>query len=186
MCRREYVRSPMTSHARPATGPLPMQSLAARFPWRFDVPLLLSIALVLLAQGLTMPAMEIRALIFWVDQYSIISNIQNFYENDKRPAAIALTLCSVIYPAGKIMLLLFLWLAPFPSSWRSRGVRVMRLLGRWSMVDVFAVTAIVAGSRTVGLLIDARPLNGIYVYAGAILVLMIATMLVDRLASHGR
>ena len=163
-----------------------MQSLAARFPWRFDVPLLLSVALVLLAQGLTMPAMEIRALIFWVDQYSIISNIQNFYEHGKRPAAIALTICSVVYPAGKILLLLFMWLAPFPASWRSRGVRVMRLLGRWSMVDVFAVTAIVAASRTVGFLVDARPLSGIYVYAGAIFVLMIATILLDRLAEHGR
>ncbi len=163
-----------------------MQSLAARYPWRLDVPLLLSVSLVLLAQGLTMPAMEIRALIFWVDQYSIISNIQNLYVKGKEPAAIALAVCSVGYPSVKILALLFLWLAPFPASWRSRCVHLMRLLGRWSLVDVFAVTAIVVGSRTLGLLVDAKPLIGIYVYAASIIVLMLATVLLDRLASHGR
>ena len=163
-----------------------MQSLAARYPWRLDVPLLLSASLVLLAQGLTMPAMEIRALIFWVDQYSILSNIQNLHHAGKESAAIALAVCSVVYPSVKILVLLFLWLSPFPASWRSRCVHLMRMLGRWSMVDVFAVTAIVAASRTVGLLLDARPLTGIYVYAASIVVLMIATVLLDRLASHGR
>lgn len=163
-----------------------MQSLATRYPWRFDVPLLLSISLVLLAQGLTMPAMEIRALIFWVNEYSILSNIQNLFDHHKLPAAFTLLGCSVVYPAAKILVLLFLWLSPFPAKWRHRSVRLMRLLGRWSLVDVFAVTAVVAGSRTVGFLLDARPLPGIYVYAASIFVLMMATVLLDRLASHGR
>ena len=163
-----------------------MQPLAARHPWRFDIPLLLSISLVLLARGLTMPAMEIRTLIFWVDQYSIISNIHNLYEHGKIPAAAALALCSIAYPVLKIAVLFFLWLAPFPETWRRRFVHLLRMLGRWSMLDVLAVTAIVAGSRTLGFLVDADPLPGIYVYGFSILVLMIATMMVDRLAWHGR
>jgi uncharacterized paraquat-inducible protein A len=163
-----------------------MQPLAAQHPWRFDIPLLLSISLVLLARGLTMPAMEIRTLIFWVDQYSIISNIQNLYAHGKRPAAVALTLCSIAYPMLKIGALFFLWLAPFPATWRSRCVHLLRMLGRWSLLDVLVVTAIVAGSRTIGFLVDAGPLPGIYVYGGAIIVLMIATVLMDRLAQHGR
>ena len=163
-----------------------MQPLAARHPWRFDVPLLLSISLVLLARGLTMPAMEIRTLIFWVDRESIISNIQNLYLHGKLPAAIALAGCSIVYPVLKISVLFFLWLAPFPATWRRRLVRLLRLLGRWSLMDVLAVTAIVAGSRTLGFLVDVRPLGGIYVYGVSILLLMIATVLMDRLARHGR
>jgi paraquat-inducible protein A len=163
-----------------------MQPLAARHPWRFDVPLLLSISLVLLARGLTMPAMEIRTLIFWVDQYSIISNIRNLYEHGKVPAAVALALCSIAYPVLKIAALFFLWLAPFPAKWRGRLVHLLRMLGRWSMLDVLAVTAIVTGSRTLGFLVDASPLPGIYVYGFSILVLMIVTMIMDRLAWHGR
>ena len=162
-----------------------MQPLAARHPWRFDIPLLLSTSLVLLALGLTMPAMQIRTLIFWVDQYSIISNIQNLYQHGKVPAATALMLCSIVYPVLKIGVLFFLWLAPFPATARRRLVRLLRLLGRWSLLDVLAVTVIVAGSRTLGFLVDARPLPGIYVYGVAILVLMIATVLMDRLTRHG-
>ena len=97
-----------------------MQSLAARHPWRFDVPLLLTVSLVLLAQGLTMPALEIRALIFWRDQYSIIENIENLWDQGRVPAAVILAVCSVIYPATKIFALFFLWLAPFPAKWRRR------------------------------------------------------------------
>ncbi len=163
-----------------------MQPLAARHPWRFDVPLLLSISLVLLARGLTMPAMEIRTLIFWVDQYSIITNIQNLLRHGKVPAAAALALCSIAYPALKIAALFFLWLAPFPGTWRRRLVHLLRLLGRWSLLDVLAVTAIVAGSRTLGFLVDVKPMPGIYVYGLSILVLMIATILMDKLARHGR
>jgi paraquat-inducible protein A len=163
-----------------------MQSLAGRHPWRLDIPLLLSISLVLLARGLTMPAMEIRTLIFWVDQYSIITNIQNLWAHGKRPASVALALCSIAYPLIKISSLCFLWLVPFPATWRSRFVRSLRLLGRWSLLDVAAVTVIVVGSRTLGFLVDANPLGGIYVYAAAICLLMAATILMDRLARHGR
>lgn len=129
-----------------------------------------------------MPAMEIRALIFWVDRQSIISNIENLYDDGKRPAAIILAACSTAYPLMKILALLFLWLAPFPPNWRKRLVRLFRLLGRWSMLDVFAVTAIVAGSTAVGFLVDIRPLPGIYVYAAGIVALMLATLLMDQLA----
>ncbi len=158
-----------------------VQSLAERHPWRIDVPLLLFGSLVLLAFGLTMPAMEMRALFFWRDQFSIIRNIQNLYHDGKPEAAVLLAACSVAYPALKIAALFVLWLAPCPARWRRRVVRALRALGRWSMLDVFAVTAIVVGSGAIGPL-EASPRPGIYVYAGAIFVLMLATVLMDRLA----
>ena len=70
-----------------------MHSLAARHPWRFDVPLLLCISLVLLAQGLTMPVMQITAFIFWRSEFTIIENIIHLYETDKRPAAFVRASC---------------------------------------------------------------------------------------------
>ena len=162
-----------------------VESLAARHPWRVDLPVLLVVSFVLLVQGLTMPAMEIRAFLFWRDQYSIVSNIQTLYEDKQRTAAMVLAGCSVAYPAIKIAALFFLWIVPFPAGWRSGFVRALRLLGRWSMLDVFAVTAIVVGSRAIGPL-QAKPLPGVYVYAASIFVLMIVTVLMDRLARHGR
>lgn len=162
-----------------------MYSLASRHPWRLDVPLLLSVSLVLLAQGLTMPALQITAFIFWRSEFSILENIQRLYEGDRRPAALVLAACSVGYPAAKITLLFVLWLMPAPARWRRGCVRLLRLLGRWAMLDVLAITALVVGSRSV-FLVDAKPLPGIYVYAAAIFILMIVTMLMDTLARHGR
>jgi len=162
-----------------------MHSLAARHPWRFDVPLMLSVSLVLLAQGLTMPAMQITAFIFWRSEYTIIENILHLYETDRRPAAIVVAVSAVVYPALKIMALFFLWLAPFPARWRRRCVRLLRLLGRWSMLDVMAITVLVVGSSSI-FLVEAKPLTGIYVYAAAIFVLMFATVLMDTLARDGR
>ena len=162
-----------------------MYSLAARHPWRLDVPLLLSVSLVLLFQGLTMPAMQITAFIFWRSEFSILENIQRLYEGDRRPAAIALALGSVLYPAFKIALLFVLWLMPSPARWRRGCVRVLRMLGRWALLDVFAITVLVVGSRSI-FLVEAKPLTGIYVYAAAIIVLMTATVLMDTLARNGR
>src|SRR5262249_23734351 len=129
-----------------------MQSLAARHPWRLDVPLLLCTSLVLLAQGLTRPALEIHALIFWNEQFSILSNIASMYGEGRHGTALLLAGCSVVYPALKIMTLLVLWAVPFPPRFRSRIVRALRLLGRWAMIDVLTITAIVAVSRTVAFL----------------------------------
>ncbi len=162
-----------------------MYSLAARHPWRLDVPLLLSVSLVLLFAGLTMPAMQITAFIFWRSEFSILENIQRLYEGNRHPAAIALAFCSVIYPAFKIALLFVFWLMPAPARWRRGCVHMLRLLGRWALLDVFAITVLVVGSRAV-FLVEAKPLMGIYVYAAAILVLMTATVLMDALAHDER
>ena len=97
-----------------------------------------------------------------------------------------LTLCSVAYPLAKIVVLSALWLAPFPARGRRSIVRVMRLLGRWSLIDVIAVTMIVVGSRSIGFLVNARPLTGCYVYAASIITLMLATVLMDWLARPRR
>ena len=162
-----------------------MYSLASRHPWRLDVPLLLCASLVLLAQGLTMPALQITAFIFWRSEFSILENIQRLYEGDRQPAAVALAACSVGYPVAKITVLFVMWLMPAPARWRRGCVHLLRLLGRWALVDVLAITALVVGSRSI-FLVEAKPLPGIYVYGAAIFVLMIATMLMDTLARHGR
>ena len=71
------------------------------------------------------------------------------------------------------------------GSGMTGATNVLRLLGRWALLDVFAITVLVVGSRAIFLL-EAKPLTGIYVYAAAVLVLMTATVLMDSLARNGR
>lgn len=156
-------------------------SLLRRNPHRLDVPLLLFVTAALLTFGLTTPALETRTLILWRDEYSILHNIQQLYHDDKLTAACILAACSVVYPATKLALLWFFWLLPFPASWRMGSIRLIRLLGRWCMVDVLTITAIVLASLSIGPL-KAEPKIGLYLYAAGVLCLMFVGLLIDRLA----
>lgn len=136
---------------------------------------------VLLAIGLMLPALETRTLIFWRSESSILRNIQQLSADGKETAAAVLTACSIIYPAAKLALLAFFWLFPFPSRWRWRSIQLIRLLGRWGMVDVIAMASIVLASLTIGPL-EATPRIGLYVFAAGVLTLMLTGMLMDRMA----
>lgn len=156
-------------------------SLARRHPRRGDVPLLLLAAGALLAAGMTLPALETRTLFFWHHEYSVVMNVIDLDRQGKRTAAVILGLCAIVYPVSKLLMLGYFWLMPFPPAWRFQLIRLLRLLGRWSMVDVFALTAIVVGSLTIGP-VDSSPQLGLFLYAGGIICLMVVTLLMDRLA----
>lgn len=155
-------------------------SLQIRFPNRLDIPALILISAGLIGIGLLTPAVETKAL-FWRDEYSILLNVQQMSREGKRTAAVILAVCSIGYPVVKIGLLSFFWLFPFPAKWRSHSIRLIRLLGRWGMVDVFAMTSIVVASFTIGPL-KATPKLGLFSYASGILCLMFVGLLMDRLA----
>ena len=163
-----------------------MASLARRHPYRLDVPLLLIASAVLIYLGLTLPAMETRTLIFWRAEYSILENTRRLHEQGKTTAAFIVLFCSVIYPAGKLLAMMWFWVIRFPATWRRRLMRLLRLMGRWSMVDVLVIAAIVLGSSVIGPL-NATPRVGIYCFGAGIALQMVATVLMDRLArKHGR
>lgn len=155
-------------------------SLRRRYPRRIDIPVLLTLSAALIGLGLMLPAVETRALV-WRDEYSILLNIKQLSREGKQTAAAILTLCSIGYPVIKFTLLGFFWLFPFPPSWRWRSIQLIRLLGRWAMVDVLAMTSIVVASVTIGPL-HATPRIGLFLFAAGILCLGAAGYLMDRLA----
>jgi len=159
-------------------------SLSRRYPKRVEIPLLLAAAGVLLAAGLTLPAIETRTLFFWRDEYSIYMNILSLGRDDRALAATILAVCSIVYPAAKLMTLIYFWIMPFPHTWRARVIAFLRGFSRWSMVDVFAVTAIVLASLTIGPL-NAEPRIGLYCYAAGIFTLMAAAIFMERIAIKG-
>ena len=129
--------------------------------------------------------METRTLLLWRNEYSILLNLQSLSRDGKQVAAALLALCAVVYPALKLSVLAYFWLAPFPYKWRSRVIKILRLLGRWSMVDVFTVMTIILASLTIGPL-EATPQAGLYLYAAGIITLMLVSLMMDKLARYGR
>ncbi len=158
--------------------------LARRYPRRVEIPLLLFAAGAMLTLGLTLPALQTRTLFFWKDEYSVLLNIVRLNEEGKRTAAVILAACSVVYPAIKFILLGYFWFMPFPHGWRFRVIRMLRLLGRWAMVDVLTIVSIVAASMTIGPL-QATPRAGLFLFAGGIFALMLAGLAMERLARKG-
>lgn len=149
------------------------------------MPLLLLLSGGLVLSGLLLPAFETRTLMLWRSEYSILLNVQQLSRDDKHAAATILALCSVVYPALKLTTLAFFWLFPFPYRWRLRVIALLRVLGRWAMVDVLTIVTVVLASLTIGPL-EATPKIGLYLYAAGILCLMFVALQMERLARYGR
>ena len=80
---------------------------------------------------------------------TIMSGVIYFVQTGMWPIALVIFLASVFVPLLKLLLLIFLLISvQRKSSWRqqdrTRLYRITEIIGRWSMVDIFVVTILVA------------------------------------------
>lgn len=80
---------------------------------------------------------------------TILSGVVYFLENGSWPLALVIFVASILVPILKMAILGFLlWGVHRRSTWnpalRTRLYRFIELVGRWSMVDIFVVTLMVA------------------------------------------
>jgi paraquat-inducible protein A len=104
---------------------------------------------------------------------TIISGVILLYDTGSWPLALIVLIASVVIPLAKLVALAYLLITIQRSSIRSRRergrlYRLIELIGRWSMLDVFVVTFVVA-------LIQLQPLMSVAPGAG---VLFFATVVV--------
>lgn len=94
------------------------------------------------------PVMESKAL-GRAQEDTILSGVVYLFESGMWPLAAIVFVASVVVPVAKIVSLLGLVLSvKRRSRWRTRDraatYRIVALVGRWSMVDVYVVTILVA------------------------------------------
>jgi paraquat-inducible protein A len=131
------------------------------------------------AVGLTLPVVTFRTGLVR-DSYSVLGGIVDLArEGDVALAGIVLAF-SVIFPVVKLALLQHALHGPLTGERRARLVHALERLGRWSMLDVFVI-AILIGAMHLGILSEAYAEPGIYVFAGGILLAMLATRAVQGL-----
>jgi len=114
---------------------------------------------------------------------TIMSGVIYFIATGSWPIALVIFIASIFVPLAKLLILTFLLLSlKFKSQWRpydrTRLYRITEMVGRWSMLDIYVVTILVAMVK-LGLLahIDAGPAA---VYFAAVVVLtMFAAMNFD-------
>jgi len=80
---------------------------------------------------------------------TIMSGVIYFIHSGMWPIALVIFLASIFVPLLKLLILIFLLISvQRKSSWRqqdrTRLYRITEIIGRWSMVDIFVVTILVA------------------------------------------
>lgn len=158
-----------------------IRSLAARYPKRWDVPILIVVSTGLLIAGLSLPVMHTTKLVFWKDEYSIWSGIRALFEESHYGLGVLLLFFSVVFPFAKLAALGGIWFVPVKAGWRKRTLFWLKVLGKWSMLDVFVIAIIVVISQMGGLL-EAEARIGVYIFGAAIIGSMMASFMVDHLA----
>src|SRR5210317_1808757 len=114
---------------------------------------------------------------------TIMSGVIYFIHTGMWPIALVIFLASVFIPLLKLLILVFLLISvQRKSSWRqqdrTRLYRITEIIGRWSMVDIFVVTILVALVHLGGLAtIHAGP--GALFFGAVVVITIFAAMSFD-------
>lgn len=114
---------------------------------------------------------------------TIVSGVVYFVQSGAWYLGLIIFVASVAVPMMKILILIYLLISVQRGSRsrlhdRARLYRITETVGRWSMVDVYVVTILVALVKLGGLAnIDAGP--GAVYFAGVVVVTMFAAMTFD-------
>ena len=133
----------------------------------------------LLIWSYTLPTVTFQRLAAERETYSIYGGIESLWEDGNWVLASIVFFFSMIWPIAKLATQFWLQLGGVPPQRRKRAVEWLRLLGRWSMLDVFVV-GIFVGAIRFGFLAEGSSRPGIHVFALAILLSMVSTILVGR------
>ena len=141
-------------------------------------------ALLIAAYALYLPAnllpiMETRSL-FGTQQDTIMSGVIYLWSSGSWVLALVVFIASVAVPLLK-MLSLTVLLISVQRRWRGQALprtrlyRFLELIGRWSMLDVYVVTILVALVQVQSLAL-IRPGPGVLAFAAVVVLSMLATM----------
>jgi paraquat-inducible protein A len=131
---------------------------------------------VTLAFGLTEPVITVDRLIFGKVPYTVWGGVKGLWDDQSPVLAVIVFLFSFVTPIAKLVLLGWLWVAPSSAVLRAKSLAWMESLGRWSMLDVFAVAILIVANK-----MQVKAEAGIYWFCAAILLSMALTTLVRKL-----
>ena len=144
-------------------------------------------ALLIAAYALYLPAnllpiMETRSL-FGVQQDTIMSGVVYLWSSGSWVLAMVVFIASVAVPLLKMLSLTALLVGVQRRSHRqplqrTRLYRFLELIGRWSMLDVYVVTILVALVQ-IQSLASILPGSGVLAFAAVVVLSMLATMAFD-------
>ncbi len=117
------------------------------------------------------------------DENTILSGVLELVHNDLWPLAIIVFCASIVLPLLKLFGLSWMLLAIRLRSrrllvLRTKFFRMIDLVGRWSNIDVFAVSVLIAALRF-GALTEVHAGTGLVAFAAVVIITMVATSSFD-------
>jgi len=134
-----------------------------------------------LTLGLILPVIHFSWALKTDTTFSVLTGISDLLQGGHVFIGLIILFFSVIFPVTKILSLYALWFLPLPAASRETPLKWLEFLGKWSMLDVFVV-GILVGTLDLGILSEATPQVGAYVFTLAILLSMTATRRQSRWA----
>jgi len=142
----------------------------------------LSAAMILYLPANLLPIMHTQT-VFDTSDDTILSGIVHLWMSDSRALATLVLIASVVVPLLKMMALTLLLLSVhFRSAWRlrqqTRLYRLLEVIGRWSMLDIFVVAMLAALVRA-GKLATVAPGPGALAFSCVVVLTMLASLSFD-------
>lgn len=150
---------------------------------RIDILLFLLLSYGLLIVGILTPTVKVEELGLFTDTFSIWLGISILFEEAHYFLGLLILIFSIIFPFAKLIALSYVWFKPLSDSDAKDILHFLKLLGKWSMLDVFvvAITIVVAKLSNFA---NATAQYGIYIFASAIFASMITMTLVQRVVNR--
>lgn len=179
-----------------ALGFIGLLALDARFHHRYlqmaDVQRVVWIALLFFVVGICSNALSFRAttqlpvlgeVVLRHQSKGILGTTLTLLESGDYFLGLIVLVFSILLPIAKVAAILFACIAKAPS--RHAAVRLVRAIGKWSMLDVFVVAVVVAAltmSRDSGTQASIGP--GVVFFAAYCLLSMLATVWLVRVSDR--
>jgi paraquat-inducible protein A len=140
---------------------------------KFEMLLLIPLATALLVYGFFAPLFTLTKFFIFDNTVSLFSVLTDLLREGYVSLFVIITLFSVMLPLIKLVFIVFVQV----SSARNRRqhkrlVQWLEWIGKWSMLDVFVV-AILVVSIKLGSIANVTIHHGVYVFAGAVLLMMV-------------
>lgn len=146
------------------------------------IGLVILAAAVLLVLGWTLPIMTVERLLFLTERVSILEGCLQLWAEGQYFLFAVIALFTIVFPLVKLAVALHLWYrADAGRPGLQRSLDWIESLGRWSMLDVFAVALVVVAVQ-ISIVSDVSVHAGIYVFTAAVVLSMVTVRRIARLA----
>lgn len=157
----------------------PMQKMTGRETWILRFILLA--ATILFIIGTVTPMITISKFILIKHSFSILAGITELLLNGQIVLFIVITGFSIILPSMKILFLYrLLWQKPVNTQKTRKYLYLLHEYGRWAMLDVMIVAVLVVTVK-LGAIVSIQIHFGLYIFAAAVLLIMVITSKIVRL-----